>query len=148
MATMTIEVDSFDFGAPSGVVVSELIEDVHCYSSYKITVDPSQAAGSSVWLTWYDEVGKYTTFSVLELDSNGSTVGGFLNSGIEVSTITEFKVSLNSARGSFINKPNALLSIPLSFMIFFQAYFSEGSSILQGSTKVIRKGYFHCNLFE
>ena len=145
---MTIEVDSSDFVAPSDVVVSELIEDKFCYSSYKITVDPNQAASSSVWLTWYDQVGKYTTFSVIELDSNGSTVGGFLSSGINVSTTTDFKLSLNSRSGPLLNKPSPLISVPLSFMIFFEAHFSEGSSILQGSTKITRKGYEHCDLEE
>ena len=143
MATMTIEVDGFDFSDQGDVISTELISDGECSSIYKVIVDPNEASSSSVWLVW-ENVAPISTRSNSFRVINQS--GGIVLSGIEVSELTEFTLIMDSWEG--LNKGSLLFSTPVLFKIKFEAFFQENSPTLEGSVILTRRGVGLCNLLE
>ena len=155
MATMTIEVDSFDFSSEDPVITSELVIDDPCYSTYKITVDPNQSSSSSLWLTWENLMNASTSYDVNAYDVTRVSVGGvpssgfvFVDSGLSVDEISEFNVTMRASVGSSLRTGYLQPSLPVAFKILFKVNFSETSNIVEGATTVDRKGNFPCVLLE
>lgn len=153
MATMTIEVDGFDFSSAGPVVTNELLIEDPCYTSYKITVDPNEASSSSVWLTWENLINSSTSFNVSAYHVERMSVGGvaatgFVSSGLQVDSISEFKITMRASEGAPLRTGYLQPSAPTAFKISFQANFSETSSTVEGFTQVSRRGYLPCALIE